>query len=68
MTSVVGGEGLGLPAVGRGEVTNVTLSDRSVGFHKQGEFSKIIDIDNCALISDEANAIFQHIKKLCKAS
>ncbi len=44
------------------------LSDRSVGFHKQGEFSKIIDIHNCALISDEANALFQYIKQLCKAS
>lgn len=51
-----------------GEVTNLTLSDRSVGFHKQGEFSKIIDIDSCALISDEANAIFQHIKELCMTS
>ncbi|MEI6774498.1 MAG: hypothetical protein WCL18_07090 [bacterium] len=44
------------------------MSDRSVGFHKQGEFSKIIDIHHCALISDEANAIFQHIKQLCTAS
>lgn len=52
-----------------GEKKEVTvLSDRSVGFHKQGEFSKIVDIDNCALISDEANVIFQHIKWLCIAS
>ena len=51
-----------------GEVTNVVFSDRSIGFHKQGEFSKIIDIDNCALISDDANAIFQYIKWLCKNS
>ncbi|MCX6824354.1 MAG: class I SAM-dependent RNA methyltransferase [candidate division SR1 bacterium] len=50
------------------EGVNVTLSDRSVGFHKQGEFSKIIDIHNCALISDEANEIFQYIKELCKTS
>jgi len=47
---------------------NVVLSDWSVGFHKQGEFSKIIDIDNCSLISDEANFLFQYIKELCKAS
>ncbi|MEI6118092.1 MAG: hypothetical protein WCP92_02280 [bacterium] len=47
---------------------NVTLSDRSCGFHKQGEFSKIIDIHNCALISDEANEIFQYIKELCRTS
>ena len=51
-----------------GEVTNVVLSDWSVGFHKQGEFSKIVDIHNCALISDEANAIFQYIKNICKVS
>jgi len=51
---------------GKKEVT--ILSDRSVGFHKQGEFSKIIDIDNCALISDEANEIFNHIKEICKTS
>ena len=47
---------------------NIILSNRSVGFHKQGEFSKIIDIDNCALISDEANEIFQHIQNLCRVS
>lgn len=51
-----------------GEVSNLTLSDRSVGFHKQWEFSKIIDIHNCGLISDEANTIFQYLKELCKAS
>lgn len=42
-----------------------TLSDWSIGFHKQGEFSKIIDIENCGLISDQANKIFEHIKKIC---
>ncbi|MEI6673143.1 MAG: hypothetical protein WCL02_07690 [bacterium] len=47
---------------------NIVLSDRSVGFHKQGEFSKIVDIDSCALISDTANALFDHIKNLCKSS
>ena len=47
---------------------NIVLSDRSLGFHKQGEFSKIVDIHNCALISDEANNLFQHIKELCKNS
>ncbi|MEI7919657.1 MAG: hypothetical protein WCH65_05755 [bacterium] len=44
------------------------LSDRSCGFHKQGEFSKIINIQNCALISDKANKIFHYIKTLCSAS
>jgi len=44
------------------------LSDRSCGFHKQGEFSKIINIHNCALISDEANLLFTHLTDLCKSS
>lgn len=45
-----------------------TLSDRSIGFHRQGEFSKIVDIDTCGLISDKANEIFAYIKGLCFAS
>lgn len=40
------------------------LSDWSLGFHKQGEFSKIINIESCGLISDRANAVFTHIKDL----
>ncbi len=40
-------------------------SKRNLGFHKQWEFSKIIDIDNCWLISEKANKIFEYIKKLC---
>lgn len=44
------------------------LSNRSCGFHKQGEFSKIINIQNCALISDEANLLFTHLTDLCRAS
>lgn len=47
---------------------NIVLSNRSCGFHKQWEFSKIVDIHDCALISDEANEIFQYIKELCKSS
>jgi len=46
----------------------LVCSDRSIGFHKQWEFSKIIDIDNCWLISDNANKIFEYIKTLCKNS
>ena len=38
---------------------------RNVGFHKQWEFSKIIDIDNCGLIPDATNKVFEYIKKLC---
>lgn len=40
-------------------------SKRNLGFHKQWEFSKIIDIDNCGLISPKANKIFEYIKDLC---
>lgn len=47
---------------------NIVLSNRSCGFHKQGEFSKIVDIDTCSLISDEANALYHHIKELCRSS
>ena len=40
-------------------------SRRNLGFHKQGEFSKIIDIDSCGLIPDDTNKVFEYIKKLC---
>lgn len=44
------------------------LSDWSVGFHRQGEFSKIVDIANCGLISEQANEVFARVKELCLAS
>lgn len=44
------------------------LSDRSLGFHKQGEFSKIVNIHECGLISDKANQIYVYIKNLLKDS
>jgi len=37
----------------------------SLWFHKQWEFSKIIDIDNCGLVSPKMNKVFEYIKKLC---
>lgn len=40
-------------------------SRRNLWFHKQWEFSKIIDIDSCGLIPDETNEVFKYIKKLC---
>ncbi|MDR0650155.1 MAG: hypothetical protein LBG59_01780, partial [Candidatus Peribacteria bacterium] len=40
-------------------------NERGCGFHKQGEFSKIVDVDSCGLISDKANQVFQQMKKLC---
>jgi len=39
-----------------------------VGFHKQGEFSKIVDIDSCGLVSQKMDDIFSHLKKLLKQS
>ena len=38
---------------------------RNLWFHKQWEFSKIIDIDSCGLISDKMNQVFEYVKKLC---
>lgn len=40
----------------------------NVGFHKQGEFSKIQDFDGTILISDLANTIYKEIKDFAKAS
>jgi 23S rRNA (uracil-5-)-methyltransferase RumA len=40
-------------------------NQRGCGFHKQGEFSKIVDVESCGLISQKANQIFETIKKLC---
>ena len=38
---------------------------RNLWFHKQWEFSKIIDIDSCGLISQKMNQVFEYLKKLC---
>lgn len=43
-------------------------ADFNLGFHKQGEFSKIVDISACGLITEKANQVFSHLKQLCKAS
>lgn len=43
-------------------------SNFNLGFHKQGEFSKIIDVDQCGLISTKANQVFDYFKKLCLES
>jgi len=44
------------------------LSNRSLGFHKQGEFSKIVNIHECGLISDKANKLYVYIRDLLYAS
>nr|MDD3719985.1 23S rRNA (uracil(1939)-C(5))-methyltransferase RlmD [Candidatus Gracilibacteria bacterium] len=40
----------------------------NVGFHKQGEFSKIEDIDGFILIPEEINKIFRDIKSFAKST
>jgi len=35
---------------------------RNLWFHKQWEFSKIVDIDECWLISEKANTVFSYLK------
>jgi hypothetical protein len=39
-----------------------------MGFHKQGEFSKIQDYDSCDLIDKESNNIYKEIKDFAKES
>lgn len=39
-------------------------SDFNLWFHKQGEFSKIVDIQQCGLISNLANQLFAELKEL----
>lgn len=38
----------------------------NVGFHKQGEFSKIEDMEGCSLIDEVQNEVFRAIKKFSK--
>lgn len=40
------------------------LSDRSLGFHRQGMFWKIVDIDQCFLVDTKVNQVFQYCKKI----
>lgn len=44
------------------------LSDRSLGFHRQGMFGKIVDIDQCFLVDQQVNKLFQHVKNKLKDS
>ena len=37
-------------------------------FHKQWEFSKIVDVSHCWLVSEKVNKLFSHLKDLCKES
>ncbi len=40
----------------------------NVGFHKRGEFSKVEDYDECLLIDEQQNRIYQEVKQFCKNS
>lgn len=40
----------------------------NMGFHKRGEFSKVLDFEECLLIDEEQNAIYQRVRKFAKAS
>jgi tRNA/tmRNA/rRNA uracil-C5-methylase (TrmA/RlmC/RlmD family) len=33
-----------------------------LGFHKQGEFSKVVDVDQCYLVSEPMHAVYMYIK------
>lgn len=40
------------------------LSEWSMWFHKQWDFGKIVDIDECFLVDEKVNKVFQYMKKL----
>lgn len=41
---------------------------RQLGFHRQGQFSKIIDIDQCFLTDEKMRAVFTYCKELLKST
>lgn len=44
------------------------LSEWSVGFHKQWEFAKIVDIDECFLIDKKLNDVYKYLKNILATS
>lgn len=42
--------------------------ERQLGFHKQGFYTHVIDVDQCYLISEKLHTVYNHIKNLCKNS
>ena len=40
----------------------------NVGFHKQGEFSRVEDYPNCMLIDENSNKIYKKIREFCKST
>jgi len=46
----------------------VILSNWSLWFHKQGQFSKIVDISNCLIAWEKINQVFSYLKNILKNS
>ena len=42
--------------------------NRQLGFHKQGFYTHVIDVDQCYLISEKLHTVYNYIKDLCKNS
>ena len=42
--------------------------NRQLGFHKQGFYTHVIDVDQCYLISEKLHTVYNHIKNICKDS
>lgn len=42
--------------------------DRQLGFHKQGSYNHVIDVDQCYLISQRLHEVYLHLKQLCQSS
>lgn len=45
-----------------------TAEHRQMGFHKQWEFSKVVDVDQCFLVSEKMHMIYDRIKSDLKES
>jgi 23S rRNA (uracil1939-C5)-methyltransferase len=50
------------------EKTQDRLVVSTVGFHRQGRWDQVVDVESCNLISEEANEIYNYIKELCVKS
>lgn len=42
--------------------------DRQLGFHRQGYYTHVVDVDQCYLISEKLHTVYAHIKILCQSS
>ncbi|USN54257.1 MAG: hypothetical protein H6765_06880 [Candidatus Peribacteria bacterium] len=46
----------------------VVQEHRNLGMHKQGEFSKVVDVDQCFLVSAPMHSVYERVKQLCHDS